>query len=92
MDEDGYKKIQKKVIDKYESINSKVGDNDNPRAGFAACLIRLAGHDFMDFRHDEAQQGGSDGCVNFDDPDNKGLQKCIVGSCASDLHKANSKI
>jgi len=38
----------------------------------------MAGHDFMDFRVGEENQGGSDGCVSFEDPDNKGLQKCMV--------------
>ena len=36
-------------------------------------MLRLAGHDFMDFRTDEKKKGGSDGCINFEDPDNKGL-------------------
>lgn len=45
----------------------------------AGCLIRLAGHDLMDFRkHPDGRiTGGSDGCINFKDPDNKGLKSCI---------------
>lgn len=33
----------------------------------------------MDFRRDDAgvTSGGSDGCVNFADPDNKGLAECL---------------
>ena len=44
------------------------------------CLIRMAGHDFMDFRYesDGTTTGGSDGCINFEDPDNMGLQKCLT--------------
>ena len=42
--------------------------------------MRLAGHDFMDFRlhPDGSTTGGSDACLNFEDPDNKGLAECIV--------------
>lgn len=45
----------------------------------AGCLIRLAGHDLMDFRRhpDGRWTGGSDGCINFKDGDNKGLKSCI---------------
>ena len=43
----------------------------------AACWVRLAGHDFMDFRRGaegmEDSTGGPDGCINFRDPDNMGL-------------------
>jgi len=39
----------------------------------------MAGHDFMDFRYgaDGKMTGGSDGCINFNDPDNAGLPNCI---------------
>ena len=47
-------------------------------------MVRLAGHDFMDFRLGPKgmadSTGGSDGCVNFNDPDNKGLAECIQAS------------
>lgn len=40
----------------------------------AACIIRLSGHDLMDFRnYSGVVTGGPDGCVNFNDPDNAGL-------------------
>lgn len=55
---------------------------------YAACLLRLEGHDLMDFRRGKnkhgrirpgsAGSGGSDGCVNFDDPDNAGLPSCLA--------------
>ena len=51
--------------------------NDNCKvADFAGCTLRAAGHDFMDFR---SGAGGSDGCLRFDDPDNKGLINCLRG-------------
>jgi len=50
----------------------------------AGCWVRLAGHDFMDFRRgpegNADSTGGSDGCINFSDPDNKGLAQCIYSS------------
>jgi len=63
----------------YELQSEAVDKNHNPRATFAGCLLRLAGHDFMDYRvaADGTMTGGSDGCLNMDDPDNKGLPECI---------------
>lgn len=55
-----------------------VTDTENTRGRFVACLLRLAGHDFMDFRYNGEHTGGSDGCVNFEDPDNKGLSQCLT--------------
>jgi len=47
----------------------------------AACIIRLSGHDFMDFRNNSGViTGGADGCVNFNDPDNAGLAQCLASS------------
>ena len=40
-------------------------------------MLRTAGHDFMDFRKG-AGRGGSDGCVNFEDPDNAGIAQCLT--------------
>lgn len=47
-------------------------------------MLRLAGHDFMDFRTYMEEDGtvktsgGSDGCVNFEDADNTGLPQCLA--------------
>lgn len=45
-----------------------------------ACLVRAAGHDFMDYREGEVNEGGSDGCINFDDEDNANLQACLTNN------------
>ena len=51
--------------------HDKAGD----KAALTACAVRFAGHDFMDFRRNGNQTtGGSDGCVNFNDKDNAGLE------------------
>ena len=52
-------------------------DNVNVRGQYASCTLRLAGHDFMDFRRNDDHTGGSDACVNFNDPDNAGLIECM---------------
>ena len=40
----------------------------------------------MDFRLGEENQGGSDGCVNFQDPDNGGLQRCLTDAGIPELY------
>ena len=42
-------------------------------------MLRLAGHDFVDFRVNDngSTQGGSDGCINFGDPDHRGTMLCM---------------
>eukprot|EP00971_Amphidinium_carterae_P311566 6192475-Amphidinium_carterae.1 len=45
-----------------------------PQADWAGCVLRVAGHDFMDFGDGE---GGSDGCLDLFDPDNAGLPECL---------------
>jgi hypothetical protein len=62
----------------YEEVVQEVNkayELSNDKSGFAGCLVRVAGHDFMDYRKNGG--GGSDGCINFNDEDNKGLSTCI---------------
>ena len=75
-------------MDTAESVN-ELFDEAEDQAAFAGCIVRLAGHDMMDFRYQfntkadgsqggvKSQRGGSDGCVNFQDKDNRGLVECI---------------
>lgn len=81
------------TIQEYEDVAESVNElyeAAEDKAGFAGCLVRLAGHDLMDYRYDFKvnkegkvsksainQNGGSDGCINFNDRDNKGLVECI---------------
>lgn len=62
------------LYDKRDSLQDKTN--------LAACMIRMAGHDLMDFRWwgNGSTYGGSDGCINFEDSDNKGLPKCLAES------------
>ena len=42
--------------------------------------MRLASRDLMDYRKGKGGgTGGSDGCVDFEDPSNAGLATCLVG-------------
>ena len=76
-----YMDIVSDVNAKYEEVDSTVSDNLNPRAKFAGCLVRTAGHDFMDYREvSGVASGGSDGCINFADGDNTGLADCLESS------------
>lgn len=56
------------LVDTLEAHTPCLAD-DCPLADFAGCVLRLAGHDFMD--------GATDGCVDFEDPDNAGLINCM---------------
>jgi len=65
------------------------GESKKHRMNFDACIVRTAGHDFMDFRYtsDGTATGGSDGCINFEDDDNKGLPGCLVSFAVPDLYQ-----
>lgn len=70
-----YEEVVRAVIALYDGKSSEEAKN------LAACMLRLAGHDFMDFRDNNGVlSGGADGCVNFNDADNMGLEACLVAS------------
>lgn len=74
-----YELVAGAVFDHYD----KSADKD----AFAACTVRLAGHDFMDFRRSgNTTTGGSDGCVNFADKDNAGLEQCLRSSNLNEVY------
>ena len=76
------------VVAEFDSRVVTPTDNSNPMASFAGCIIRTAGHDFMDFRTITATNpGGSDGCINFEDEDNKGLAACLVDTKLPDIYQ-----
>lgn len=78
----------------YEKLASEIIAHQKKSADptkFAACLLRLEGHDLMDYRQKEKRNkkgkmmrampkayGGADGCVNFHDGDNAGLPTCLA--------------
>jgi len=73
-----YEKVVESVIRIFdESFNSI----QQSQAGeIAACIVRTAGHDFMDLRVNVngKLEGGSDGCMDFSDPSNNGVANCLI--------------
>lgn len=67
-----YDDLFSQVYEAFDNLPTEITAQNNPRAAFVGCVLRTSGHDFMDYRVNVG--GGSDGCVNFNDPDNKGLK------------------
>lgn len=74
--ESNYDSIATSIQGLFTSMDQTCTENTCPRADFAGCVLRIAGHDLMDFRKVATNFGGSDGCINFDEADNKGLTDC----------------
>lgn len=70
-----YEDVVAKVLALYDTHVQAITHDKNNQAAFAGCLVRAAGHDFMDYREhaDGSITGGSDACMNFKDPDNMGV-------------------
>jgi hypothetical protein len=60
-----YDAIADKIFKKFDDLPEELAAQSNKKGSFVACLLRTAGHDFMDFRPDDEHVGGSDGCINF---------------------------
>jgi len=69
--------IRTSVKRHHDSLSAECTDAKCPRGDLAGCLVRLAGHDVMDFNAD-LNNGGADGCIDFTDPDNAGLKGCML--------------
>jgi len=73
----------------YGGLDTTCTANFCPQADWAGCVLRVAGHDLMDYANGE---GGSDGCMDLSDPDNMGLPECLhmgeeFGSSIFDAYK-----
>jgi len=79
LNEDDYEFIVKQTFKLYDEMTNN-GENTVESARFTGCIIRTAGHDFMDYRTNMMgnEMGGSDGCMNFNDPDNDGIVPCLL--------------
>lgn len=74
MTESDYDSIVETVQGLYSSWPSTCSATECPQADWAGCVLRMAGHDFMDYKDGT---GGADGCVDMTDPDNLGLAECL---------------
>mmetsp|Transcript_56210 Transcript_56210/g.100154 ORF Transcript_56210/g.100154 Transcript_56210/m.100154 type:complete len:699 (-) Transcript_56210:343-2439(-) len=74
MTSEQYDSVAQSVRSLLESLPETCTPSDCPQADFSGCILRMAGHDFMDFA---AGQGGSDACTDMLDPDNAGLEACL---------------
>jgi len=71
------REIRNRVITHFHSLGTDCTEESCPRGDFAGCLVRLVGHDIMDF-DPTMKTGGADGCINFEDADNNGLKGCLL--------------
>eukprot|EP00931_Biecheleriopsis_adriatica_P066330 TRINITY_DN40718_c0_g1_i1.p1 TRINITY_DN40718_c0_g1~~TRINITY_DN40718_c0_g1_i1.p1 ORF type:complete len:500 (-),score=107.40 TRINITY_DN40718_c0_g1_i1:35-1534(-) len=74
MTEEDYDDVVASVQELYNSLDPMCNATYCPQADWAGCVLRVAGHDFMDYKDGE---GGSDGCLDMHDGDNAGLAECI---------------
>jgi len=72
-----YDAIVKSITDGLNSLDSTCNVDTCPQADVAGCILRMAGHDFMDYNK-QTNQGGSDGCTDMKEEDNAGLQACLI--------------
>jgi len=71
---DDYDQMIKEMRRLYDTLPIWCNQTSCPQGDFAGCVLRLAAHDFMDYGWG---QGGSDGCIAMDDPENIGLAECL---------------
>ena len=64
-------------------IRDLIPENGQDRTDFVGAAIRLAWHDASSYRS-ATNDGGVDGCINFEDPDNNGLED--IHATLTDLH------
>jgi len=70
-----YDAILQSMRNLWEKLDAQCNATNCDQSDFAGCVLRIAGHDFMDFQ--PGSGGGSDGCLDFTDPDNAGLAPCM---------------
>lgn len=68
------------IIDDVHDIATNYSAGNGDLGRFYGGMLRLAAHDFMDFDRNAQPEfmGGSDGCINFQEEDNIGLEATWV--------------
>mmetsp|Transcript_11139 Transcript_11139/g.31325 ORF Transcript_11139/g.31325 Transcript_11139/m.31325 type:complete len:385 (+) Transcript_11139:68-1222(+) len=75
MTEETYEAVAASVVDLLLSLDAACDASSCQQADWAGCVLRMAGHDFMDFKDG---QGGSDACTDMTHLDNTGLLECLA--------------
>jgi len=72
--------VYDQIMDDVREIASTYNLGNGERGRFYGGMLRLAAHDFMDFDRNAQPEfmGGSDGCLNFEEEDNIGLEATWV--------------
>mmetsp|Transcript_62503 Transcript_62503/g.135684 ORF Transcript_62503/g.135684 Transcript_62503/m.135684 type:complete len:641 (-) Transcript_62503:115-2037(-) len=76
MSEKLYDEVTESVHELMRSLSSECNTEVCEQADFAGCVLRLAGHDFMDF-DPVTGTGGADGCTDMGHGNNAGLSECL---------------
>jgi len=74
MTNDLYDEATKSVKDLFAGLSQICNTERCDVADLGGCILRMAGHDLMDFKDGF---GGADACTDMDDPDNAGLPECL---------------
>lgn len=69
-----YDAVATSVTQVYNSLDSACTASSCKRADFAGCVVRMAGHDFMDYKDGV---GGANACTDMSHADNAGLSECL---------------
>lgn len=77
MDATMYDQVAGSVAALYNSLPGACTGDICPQAEWAGCVLRMAGHDFMDF-DSTTGLGGADACTDMDAADNAGLLACLA--------------
>lgn len=72
-----YEEIVSVVTSMLSGLDNECAADHCPQADWAGCVLRMAGHDFMDFDA-AAGSGGSDACTDMNNADNAGLTACLA--------------
>jgi len=86
-----YDSITQAIHDDLAALPTTCNVTYCPQADITGCVLRVTGHDFMDY-NPELDKGGADGCLNMDDANNKGLLACLAGDNNFTLHKHYNRI
>jgi len=72
-----YDEAVQSIKDLFATVDKTCTSEQCHEADLGGCILRMAGHDFMDFNGTGDGKGGADACTDMDDPDNAGLPECL---------------